>query len=308
MKPQKIPSVIHTQQRHYNADTSRSPAPSYPYYRPNSYSTDMSAPSDERRRSYASSHDGGIGPYNGDSTSTDAQHAMLLDGVVEEIDLDKDQFEREELKALQAKDKKLKVGLCLARFTTRLINLIGSILVTAFLTEVMQFYMKSADLKTSVGRPGTAPYITAWPSEPYLLPAYIMMGSAFATLFLNFSSIMASCCDLCLVKVRRSTGIDVFSCVCTVAHVVVWAVAVGAYHGLRNGKDLYSYSCSRLALARTRHFPDLDFDFSCAGHKLVFWTAFTACVFNIVAMAEIVPVYMRRKLTKDLKHLEKLKV
>ncbi|KAF3925595.1 hypothetical protein ABW21_db0205024 [Orbilia brochopaga] len=262
--------------------------------------------SEERRRSYASSRDSGAGPYDADFKAPDTSRG-LLDGVIEDIDLDRDQFEREELKALQAKDKKLRGALCLTRIFTRLINLAASILVAAFLTEVLQFYEKSRDLKVSAGRPGTSPFITAWPGEPYLVPAYFMMGAAFATVFINVASMIASCCS-CIKSIRKNTSVDIFSCICTAAQMVLWAIAAGSYHGLRNGKDLYSYSCSRLALARTRHFPDLDFDFSCAGHKLVFWTAFAACIFNVVAMAEIIPVAMRRKLKKDLGKLEKLKV
>ncbi|KAJ6264744.1 hypothetical protein Dda_0895 [Drechslerella dactyloides] len=289
MKPQQIASVIHTSQfqRHRNPH----PTPSYPYQRLNSHSFNMAtSPSEERRRSHASSRDGsGVGSYDDDFNGADSQHGKLLeaglDGAIQDIDLDRDQFEREELKTLQAKDK------------------------AAFLTEVLQFYEKSHDLKTSAGRPGTSPYITAWPSEPHLAPVYVMMATAFATVFLNFTSTIASCCS-CIKSVRKRAraGVDIFSCVCTGAHFALWTIAASCYHGLRDGKDLYSYSCSRVALARTRHFPDLDFDFSCAGHKLVFWTAFSLCLFNLVAMAEVVPVVMRRTLRKDLGHLEKLKV
>ncbi|KAF3935734.1 hypothetical protein ABW19_dt0209207 [Dactylella cylindrospora] len=337
MKPQQIASVIYdsSPQRQRNAYTSEpkhhttgynphnnyqahTPAAgnSYPHYRPNS-SNRMNLFGGRKSKTFNYS-----GPYDEDfMDSPNGQRGNLLrkDGengggdmdalgdVIHEIDIDKDVFERAEVKSLKARDQRLRNTLCIFRFVTRSMNVLFSALIGAFIIEVLDIYRSTKDSKISAGRPGTVPYITAWPQHPDMWPTFLMMAAAISTFFLNSINMIVSCCS-CKRPTRRDGGIDAFSCVSTCLYVMIWGIAAGAYQGLKGKRDLYGYSCSRIALARTRHFPDVDFDFSCSGHELILWTSVAAFTFNVLGMAELIFVSKRKKLRKDLGHLEKLKV
>ncbi|KAF3925852.1 hypothetical protein ABW20_dc0103607 [Dactylellina cionopaga] len=120
MNSQEIASVIYPSQRQRNSYPSRSSSSDissrsisrsrlysssyqYPYFRSNPSRMDSSAASsDEPKLSYST----GSGPY--DEEFMDSQRGVLmdthLDGMTEEIDLNKESFEREELKILRQKD------------------------------------------------------------------------------------------------------------------------------------------------------------------------------------------------------------
>ncbi|KAK6534644.1 hypothetical protein TWF281_005950 [Arthrobotrys megalospora] len=198
MKPQQISSVIYggstQRQRTSGSDSyysssnyaSRSHAyyQSYPYYRSNStirrmdYSGGGVNNNNGNGKSGSTgenlSYSTGSGPYDDDFGFMESQRGILmetqLDGVTEDIDLDKERFEREELKELRGRDQQLRNGLCILRFSVRLVNMLLSLLVAIFAIDAYQVWEQSQHHRISRGRPGTAPYITAWPMKPYTLP------------------------------------------------------------------------------------------------------------------------------------------
>ncbi|KAF3157959.1 hypothetical protein TWF788_005109 [Orbilia oligospora] len=257
------------------------------------------------------SYSTGSGPYDDDFGFMKSQRGILLEtqleGVTEEIDLDKERFERQELKDLRRRDQKMRNWLCALRFSTRLLNLLLSLLVVIFAIDAYQIWEQSRYHRISRGRPGTAPYITAWPMKPYTLPVFLMIGFAATSILINFITTVVSCCT-CRRLPHKDGKFDVFSCVTTGILTASWGLAAGLYHGLKKGKDLYSYSCSRVALARTRHFPSIDFDSACNMHQMVLWASVAAFVINALALGEIALVVKRRSIRKDVGLLEKLKV
>ncbi|KAF3087349.1 hypothetical protein TWF594_009527 [Orbilia oligospora] len=338
MKPQQISSVIYgdttttaqRQQRnnnninssnstaysrysYYNGSksnyASRSQAyyQSYPYYRSNSTSRRMDsggggAGGSGGCRNNSNGNDGkgmdgggggsmgystGSGPYDDDFGFMESQRGILLEtqleGVTEEIDLDKERFERQGLKELRRRDQVI------------------------FAIDAYQIWEQSRYHRISRGRPGTAPYITAWPMKPYTLPVFLMIGFAATSILINFITTVVSCCT-CRRLPHKDGKFDVFSCVVTGILTALWGLAAGLYHGLKKGKDLYSYSCSRVALARTRHFPSIDFGSACNMHQMVLWASIAAFVINALALGEIALVVKRRSIRKDMGLLEKLKV
>ncbi|KAK6541710.1 hypothetical protein TWF694_007503 [Orbilia ellipsospora] len=181
MKSQQIASVIYSPQRHrnssypgyndnYNNNGSSSSLSqshsSYPYHRSNSVSFRMDSTSTSRIGDIA---DGGLGYTTGsgpyDDDFMDSQRGMLMrtpvDGAIEDVDLNKERFEREELKLLRDRDQKLRNALCVLRFTNRTLNIF------------LRLYDDTKDHKISSGRPGTPPYITAWPKKPYVRPIFV---------------------------------------------------------------------------------------------------------------------------------------
>ncbi|EGX43791.1 hypothetical protein AOL_s00215g527 [Orbilia oligospora ATCC 24927] len=339
MKPQQISSVIYgdtttttaqRQQRNNNTNNSsnstsysrssyyngsrsnyasRSQAyyQSYPYYRSNSTSRRMDsggggAGGSGGNLNNSNGNDGkgtnggsggsmsystGSGPYDDDFGFMESQRGILLEtqfeGVTEEIDLDKEGFERQELKELRRRDQVI------------------------FAIDAYQIWEQSRYHRISRGRPGTAPYITAWPMKPYTLPVFLMIGFAATSIIINFITTVVSCCT-CRRLPHKDGKFDVFSCVATSILTALWGLAAGLYHGLKKGKDLYSYSCSRVTLARTRHFPSIDFDSACNMHQMVLWASIAAFVINTLALGEIALVVKRRSIRKDMGLLEKLKV
>ncbi|KAF3223958.1 hypothetical protein TWF192_006199 [Orbilia oligospora] len=233
------------------------------------------------------SYSTGSGPYDDDFGFMKSQRGILLEtqleGVTEEIDLDKERFERQELKDLRRRDQVI------------------------FAIDAYQIWEQSRYHRISRGRPGTAPYITAWPMKPYTLPVFLMIGFAATSILINFITTVVSCCT-CRRLPHKDGKFDVFSCVTTGILTASWGLAAGLYHGLKKGKDLYSYSCSRVALARTRHFPSIDFDSACNMHQMVLWASVAAFVINALALGEIALVVKRRSIRKDVGLLEKLKV
>ncbi|KAK6521496.1 hypothetical protein TWF506_001708 [Arthrobotrys conoides] len=293
---------------------------SYPYYRSNSGSRRMDSGggnvnnngNDGKAVNGGSlSYSTGSGPYDDDFGFMESQRGILMEtqlgGVIEEIDLDKERFERQELRDLRGRDQQIRNGLCVLRFTTRLLNLLLSLLVAVFAIDAYQIWEQSQYHRISRGRPGTAPYITAWPMKPYTLPVFLMIGFAATSILINFLTMVVSCCS-CRRLPHKDGKFDVFSCVATGILTAVWCLAAGLYQGLRNGKDLYSYSCSRVALARTRHFPSIEFDSACNMHRIVLWASVAAFVINALALGEIALVVKRRNIRKDMGLLEKLKV
>ncbi|KAF3925087.1 hypothetical protein AA313_de0208785 [Arthrobotrys entomopaga] len=132
MNSQQIASVIYNPQRHrnssyprynnnnYNGRSSTSSSylsqshSSYPYYRANSVSIRMDSTSSGTGDSGDITDGGGRigyttgnGPYDDDFM--DSQRGMLmrtqLDGVVEDVDLNKERLEMEELKSLRDRDQ-----------------------------------------------------------------------------------------------------------------------------------------------------------------------------------------------------------
>ncbi|KAK6350778.1 hypothetical protein TWF718_003964 [Orbilia javanica] len=337
MKPQQISGVIYddTSQRKYNPNSysyysgnsnhaSRAQAyyQSYPYFRPNSTSRRMDSSNGSikggnngndvnGRSSGGLSYSTGSGPYDSEYGFMESQRGILmetqLEGVTEEVELDKERFEREELQEMRRKDKQLRNWLCVLRTITRSLNLVLSLLVAIFVIDAYQIWEHSQYQRISRGRPGTAPYITAWPRKPYTLPVFLMMGFAAVSTLINLTSIIVSCCT-CRRQPHKDGKFDIFSCVCSGVLTAVWCLAAGLYRGLKNGKDLYSYSCSRVALARTRHFPSIEFDSACNMHQLVLWASVTAFIINAIGLSEIALVMKRKNIRKDMGYLEKLKV
>ncbi|KAK6361974.1 hypothetical protein TWF730_005679 [Orbilia blumenaviensis] len=92
-----------------------------------------------------------------------------------------------------------------------------------------------------------------------------------------------------------------------------WIVCLEVYgktaeFTVKSLRNLYSYSCSRVALARTRHFPSIEFDSACNMHQLVQWASIAAFIVNAIALGEVWMVVKRRTIRKDMGYLEKLKV
>ncbi|KAK6507016.1 hypothetical protein TWF481_005470 [Arthrobotrys musiformis] len=332
MQPRQLSSVIYddtgTSQRQrsssyysggiYASQRSQAYFQSYPYYRVNNTSRRMDSPGREGidHKSGGSKdslgYTTGSGPYDDDFGFMESQRGILmetqLDGAIEEIDLDKERFEREELKVLRTKDKQFRNGLCILRFSARLVNMLLSLLVGIFAIDAYQIWEQSQYHKISRGRPGTAPYITAWPRKPYTLPVFLMIGFAAASILITFVTMVVSSCT-CRRLPHKDGKFDIFSCVSTGILTALWCLAAGLYHGLKTGKDLYSYSCGRVALARTRHFPSIEFDSACNMHQLVLWASVAAFILNaIVGLGEMVVVVKRRTIRKDMGLLEKLKV
>ncbi|EPS40694.1 hypothetical protein H072_5424 [Dactylellina haptotyla CBS 200.50] len=292
MKSHGIASVIYGPQQQRNSYPSSSSSrsqfytSSYPYYRNNSGR--MENPSAGVGDRYTT----GSGPY--DEDFMDSPRGLLmetrLEGAVEEIDLNKEKFEREELKALTDRDQVCfcrqlisstdalidcrgvdlelteysvrteihgKVHQCLpVYFNCKYPNLsphpepAGAIVTIltqnqcnaqqqgTFLINAYRLYEDTRNHKISAGRPGSKPYITAWPAKPYLRPMYLMGATAISTVSISIIGMLVSCCA-CKRNPRKDTKYDIFSCICSGVLVALWALAAGLYQGMKGKKGIF---------------------------------------------------------------------
>ncbi|CZR58634.1 uncharacterized protein PAC_08526 [Phialocephala subalpina] len=145
------------------------------------------------------------------------------------------------LSDLEKKDSKYKKLIRVLRFLTRLFSLLLNALMIAVLTWALYKYYTTRFHPISSSNSASA-----WVNPATLWPTFVLLGIAVATFFMNLFTLIAYCCSIRAANTVNTCS-TVISYIFLGVHVLLWAIAAGAFKMGSNGKDLWGYTCSSQA-------------------------------------------------------------
>ncbi|KAE8449032.1 hypothetical protein EG329_008620 [Mollisiaceae sp. DMI_Dod_QoI] len=140
---------------------------------------------------------------------------------------------------LEEQDSKYKKTIRILRFISRLISLILNALMISILTYALYKYFttKSHPIPSSS---------SPWANPAILWPTFVLLSIALITFIMNLFTLVAYCCSVRAANTVNTCS-TVISYIFLGVHVLLWAIAAGAFKMGSNGKDLWGYSCSTTA-------------------------------------------------------------
>jgi hypothetical protein len=88
---------------------------------------------------------------------------------------------------------------------------------------------------------------SAWNHGTVIWPSIMVLAIATITFILNLSTLISYCCSGVKTANKISSATSIIGYVFMLAHLIAWAAVAGVFRALRNGQDIWGYTCSATA-------------------------------------------------------------